>query len=174
MTYKQLVLDLLCKKISPLIITGLIINHAHKCQSTCKETFLATIIRKQNSQAFIKCFTDKAVQAKRGGQRRMEQLMRALHTDKLILLPRISQAARNSLDHQPDLLQVSELTVRFTPVMKQMHALLIQIMQSCLDEILRQYNWQIGKLDKLRQQEFKNSSAFRTGPAALQVQSNSH
>jgi len=30
-TYKQLVVDLLCKKVSPLIITGLIINQAHAC-----------------------------------------------------------------------------------------------------------------------------------------------
>ena len=28
-TYKQLVVDLLCKKISPLIITGVIVNQAH-------------------------------------------------------------------------------------------------------------------------------------------------
>ena len=45
-TYKQLVLDLLCKKLSPLIITGLIINQAHTCTNTCKESFLASIIRR--------------------------------------------------------------------------------------------------------------------------------
>lgn len=31
-TYKQLVVDLLCKKVSPLIITGIIINQAHACE----------------------------------------------------------------------------------------------------------------------------------------------
>ena len=98
-TYKQLVLDLLCKKVSPLIITGLIINHAHKCQKTCKETHIATIIRKQNPQAFVKCFSDRAVNAKRGGVNKMEQVMRALHTDRLILLPRICQSVRGTLDN---------------------------------------------------------------------------
>ena len=47
-TYKQLVLDILCKKVSPLIITGLIIAGAHKCTHTCKETFLAELIKKEN------------------------------------------------------------------------------------------------------------------------------
>ena len=36
--------------------------------------------------------------------------MRALHVDKLILLPRITHAARACLDDQPNL-QVSELPV---------------------------------------------------------------
>ena len=93
--------------------------------------------------------------------------MRALHTDRLILLPRICQAARNALDDKPNL-QVSELSVKFTGVMKQMHSLLIQIMQSCLDQILIQYRWQVGKLEKMRnyarQQEMK--SAVNNGSAA--------
>ena len=80
-TYKQLVLDLLCKKVSPLIITGLIINQAHKCTATCNETFLATIVRRQNPNAFIKCFTDRPTYARRGGLNKMENVMRALHTD---------------------------------------------------------------------------------------------
>ena len=78
------------------------------------------------------CFSDRASAAKRGGLNKMEQVMRAMHTDKLLLLPRISQAVRNSLDDCPNL-QVSELPVKFSSIMKQMHALLIQIMQSCLD-----------------------------------------
>jgi len=72
----------------------------------------------------VKCFSDRASHAKRGGLNKLEEVMRSLHTDRLLLLPRICQAARKSLDNAPGL-QVSELTVRFTPVMKQMHALLV-------------------------------------------------
>ena len=78
---------------------------------------MATVVRKQNPQAFVKVFSDRANAAKRGGLNKMEQLMRALHTDRLILLPRICQAARNALDDKPNL-QVSELSVKFTGVMK--------------------------------------------------------
>lgn len=97
-TYKQLVLDLLCKKVSPLIITGLIINQAHKCTPTCKETFLTAIIKEQNPNAFIKCFSDKPAMVKKGGLSKLEKLMRSLHTDRLILLPRINSVVRRSLD----------------------------------------------------------------------------
>jgi len=50
-TYKILVLDLLTKKLSPSIITGLVINHAHKAGSTgakTGESFIAEIIRRGN------------------------------------------------------------------------------------------------------------------------------
>jgi hypothetical protein len=42
-TYKQLVVDLLCKKVSPLIITGLIVNQAHACEQ--KESFIVRLIK---------------------------------------------------------------------------------------------------------------------------------
>ena len=49
LSFKQLVLDLLCKKVSPLIITGLIVNSAHKChrEADC-ETFLIKMVKREN------------------------------------------------------------------------------------------------------------------------------
>ena len=59
-TYKQLVIDLLCKKVSPVIITGIIVNQAHKCQKEYSpETFLIKQIHKEASQTFVKCFSNK-------------------------------------------------------------------------------------------------------------------
>ena len=108
---------MLCKKVSPLIITGLIINRVHKCTPTCKETFLTTIIKEQNPNAFIKCFTDKPAVVKKGGLNKIEKLMRSLHTDKLILLPRINTLVRKSLDGGQGL-AVSETAVKFSPKME--------------------------------------------------------
>jgi hypothetical protein len=51
--------------------------------------------------------------------------MRALHVDKLLLVPRINQSVTNSLDHQK--FQVCEKTVQFSPELKEMDQLLIQI-----------------------------------------------
>ena len=50
MTYKILVLDLLTKRLSPAIVSGLIINNAHKAggKGRSGESFIAEIIRKGN------------------------------------------------------------------------------------------------------------------------------
>ena len=60
-TYKILVLDLLTKRLSPAIVSGIIINNAHKAGGRVKtgEIFIAEIIRKGNYEAFIKGFTEK-------------------------------------------------------------------------------------------------------------------
>jgi len=103
-SYKQLVLDLLCKKVSPLIITGLLINAAHQChRETDCETFVVKMVKRENSKCFIKCFSDQAEAVKRGGLTKLEQAMRALHVDKLVLLPRISQTVVESLDSGGDI-----------------------------------------------------------------------
>lgn len=60
-TYKILVLDLLTKRLSPAIISGLIINNAQKAAGKTKtgESFIAEMIKKGNPDAFIKGFSEK-------------------------------------------------------------------------------------------------------------------
>jgi hypothetical protein len=72
-SYKQLVLDLLSKKVSPLIISGIFINTAHKChKETDSETFLIKMIKRENPNSFVKCFSDNAEVVKRGGLIKLE------------------------------------------------------------------------------------------------------
>ena len=52
--------------------------------------------------------------------------MRSLHTDRLVLLPRISRKVRECLDEGKGLI-VEEKAAQFTPIMKKMHAILIQL-----------------------------------------------
>jgi len=47
-TFKTLILDLLAKKISPSIISGFLINKAHKIETKCPESFLTQILKKDN------------------------------------------------------------------------------------------------------------------------------
>jgi hypothetical protein len=56
-----MVLDLLTKRISPSIISGIIINNAHKANGRAKsgESFIAEMIRRSNPDAFIKCLSEK-------------------------------------------------------------------------------------------------------------------
>ena len=56
-TYKQLVLDLLTKRLSPSVITGLLINNCHKTKPNTQDTFLASLLKDDNQGAFVKCFT---------------------------------------------------------------------------------------------------------------------
>lgn len=92
-------LDLLSKKVSPLIITGIVVNKAHKChKETDCETFLIKMIKRENHNSFVKCFSDNAEVVRRGGLLKLESAMRALHVDKLVLVPRISTSVMASLD----------------------------------------------------------------------------
>lgn len=97
---------------------------AHKCTHTCKETFLAELIKKENPQAFVWCFSDRPGSVRRGGLSKMEKVMRSLHTDRLVLLPRISRKVRECLDNGTGLV-VEEKSAKFSTIMKKMHAILI-------------------------------------------------
>jgi len=127
------VLDLLCKKVSPNIISGLIINQGHRCKPNCCESFLTQIVKKENATAFIKLFSDRPSAVRKGGLSKLEASMRSMHVNKLLLLPRISASVKKSLDAITGL-QVAERAVKFSATQQEMHHLLIRIMQACLDE----------------------------------------
>jgi len=57
-SYKQIVIDLLCKKVSPSIISGICLNNAHSTYTTC-ESFVIKLLKQENPYAFIKCFSDQ-------------------------------------------------------------------------------------------------------------------
>jgi len=60
-SYKILVLDLLTKRLSPSIVTGLVLNQAHKGgKGRTGESFIAEILRKGNQEVAIKSFTERA------------------------------------------------------------------------------------------------------------------
>ena len=138
-SYKQLILDLLCKKVSPSIIDGLILAQAHKChrEQDC-ETFLIKMVKRENQKCFVKCISDQADSVRRGGLSKLEQAMKALHVDKLLLKPRICDSVKNSLEPATTL-QVAQKEVSFSPDLQEMYQLLTEIMQACLDETRVQF-----------------------------------
>lgn len=98
------------------------------------------MVKRENPNAFVKCFSDSAEIVKKGGLNKLETAMRALHVDKLVLVPRISGAVQASLDDKiKGTLHVAERTVKFTEDMQEIFQLLIEIMQACLDECKIQY-----------------------------------
>ncbi len=133
--YKAIVLDLLTKRLSPSIISGFIINNAQKVEENSPESFLTQILRKDNADAFIKCFTDKPNSIARGGSMHVvENRMKSLQVNNLLLYPRIRQSIRASLD-SVELMCIVKSKIDFTPKMEEMHKILIELLQACLDEI---------------------------------------
>lgn len=136
MTYKILILDLLTKRLSPSIISGLIINNAQKSTAKGKsgETFLAELIRKGNQSAFIHGITEKPSAIGRLNVSGIENMMKGMQVNELILYPRIKRSVKETLDTESGL-KVTHANIKFPKRIEDMHTLLIEIMQACLDEI---------------------------------------
>lgn len=135
-TYKILILDLLTKRLSPSIISGLIINNAQKSISKGKtgDTFLAELIRKGNQTAFIHAFTEKPSAVGRLNASGIENMMKSMQVNELLLYPRIKRSVKETLDNESGL-TITHAKIQFTKRIEDMHVLLIEIMQACLDEI---------------------------------------
>jgi DNA excision repair protein ERCC-4 len=132
-TYKILILDLLTKKLSPSIISGLIINNAHKANAKgagnkTGEAFLAEIIRQGNQSVFIHAITEKPSALGRLNFSAMENMMKGIQVNQLILYPRIKKAVKDSLDRDNSLLNVTHAKIKFSKRIEEMHTLLIEIM----------------------------------------------
>jgi hypothetical protein len=132
-TYKILILDLLTKKLSPSIISGLIINNAHKANAKgagnkTGEAFLAEIIRQGNQSVFIHAITEKPSALGRLNLSAMENMMKGIQVNQLILYPRIKKAVKDSLDRDNSLLNVTHAKIKFSKRIEEMHTLLIEIM----------------------------------------------
>ncbi len=112
MTYKQLVIDLLSKKVSPLIITGIVINEAQKCHKAhSSENFLIRQIKKDNPQAFVKCFSDKPHKVVAGGLAKLELSLVEMNVSFLILLPRVNESVVSTFEENKGTLQIAERQV---------------------------------------------------------------
>jgi len=129
-TYKQLVVDLLCKKVSPLIITGVIVNQAHECEQ--KESFIVRLIKQAHPEAFVKLLTDRSASIRSQGLLGLQRMMTAMYVNKLVLVPRVSETVSKSLTDAN--LHFEEQSLQMTETVKEMHQLLVEILNACLEE----------------------------------------
>eukprot|EP00347_Sterkiella_histriomuscorum_P024144 403332158 len=145
-SYKAIVLDLLTKRLSPSIISGFIINNAHKVQENSQESFLCKILRKDNpDNAFIKCISDNpSLIARGGGIFGIENLMKILQVNNLYIYQRIKKSIKDSIDNVKQI-KVIENGLKFTKRMDEMHTILIELLAACLEEL----KGQIKKFDNL-------------------------
>jgi hypothetical protein len=56
--------------------------------------FLIKLIKEGNPKAFVKCFTDQPQSVKSDTKNELEEHMKSLQLDKLIILPRIADKVK--------------------------------------------------------------------------------
>ncbi|KAF2074524.1 hypothetical protein CYY_004151 [Polysphondylium violaceum] len=109
------VLDILLKRIPISMVSGIIVNNAHRISDTSLDYLLLKLFRQHNKNGFIKAFTtEPSFLVDEIGK--LQRTMKYLHLTKVYLWPRFHQQVSTELDqHPPDLV---ELSIPLTDQMK--------------------------------------------------------
>ncbi|RLN96038.1 hypothetical protein BBJ28_00020404 [Nothophytophthora sp. Chile5] len=133
-TTRILVVDLLASHVDPGVISGLLVNDAHRVTETSVEAFILRLYRERNREGFIKGFSDDSVGLS-SGFNRMEQVLKHLYVRHVILYPRFHVSVNSCLEkHQPE---VYEIEVGFSPSMKIMQEALLVALEATVKELQR-------------------------------------
>lgn len=129
-----MLIDLLKERIPVALTTGLVLLDAHRITEFGLEAFIIDLYRAANRLGFIKAFTDQAT-AITGGFGKVERLLKFLRCPRLLLYPRFQATVRSELDGVP--IEVGQVQVGMTQRMKIIQLGLLEIMETCLHELLR-------------------------------------
>ncbi|TMW66423.1 hypothetical protein Poli38472_004188 [Pythium oligandrum] len=133
-TSRILVVDLLNNKMDSKMITGLLVNDAHRVSETSIEAFIIRLYREVNRQGFIKAFSDDPVSLS-SGFNKMEQVLKHLYLRDVHLYPRFHVGIHQCLEkHQP---AVYEIEVGFSPRMKIMQEAILVALEATMKELQR-------------------------------------
>ncbi|KAN0041352.1 hypothetical protein ACTFIV_003891 [Dictyostelium citrinum] len=135
------VLDYLTKRMPCNLVSGIIIQNAHRITDTSIEYLLIKLFRQNNRNGFIKAFTtEPSFLVDEIGK--LQRTMKYLHLKKLFLWPRFHQHISLILDkHPPDLV---ELSIGMTNSMKRIEESLHLNTQRCISSLIA-----INKLPRL-------------------------
>lgn len=134
-TFRPLLLDLLSQKLSASNISGVIINDCQRVrQEASNEKFLTNLLKRENPDCRVICYSSNAREIARGGQQRVERLMKWLRVDHLELYPRIKSSVKESLDDLKGL-NITEHEIAMTPTALKIHGLLLKLLKSILTEL---------------------------------------
>ena len=127
-----LVMDFLVDRVPVHLVSGLLVNKAHKLAESCQECFIMRLYREKNKEGFIKAFTDNPV-ALSTGFANLEKAMKHLFCKKVFLWPRFHSSILATLEkHSPE---VFEIGVDMTESMKKIQSSLLEIVAACLREL---------------------------------------
>ncbi|GLD98642.1 hypothetical protein PINS_up007359 [Pythium insidiosum] len=133
-TSRILVVDLLNQKLDSKMITGLLVNDAHRVTETSVEAFVLRVYRDANREGFIKAFSDDPV-ALSAGFSRMEQVLKQLYLRQVSLYPRFHVDIHESLSRRQP--AVYEIEVAFSPRMKTMQEAILVALDATMKELQR-------------------------------------
>ena len=134
-TTRILIVDLLNKLIAPDLISGLVLNAAHRTTEDSTEAFILRIYRQHNSKGFLKAFSDEPHHFA-AGFFGLDKVMRTLHCRCLLLYPRFHLSVQGSLSEggksSPD---VHEMYQPLTPAMDGIQRALLECMDLCISAL---------------------------------------
>lgn len=133
-TSRIMLTDLLKEKLPMHMATGLMIMGAHCVTEYSLDAFIIELFRSGNGEAFIKTFSDKP-EAFVGGISKTEKCMKYLQVSRLILFPRFHALVKEELDGVG--LGVEELLIGTTQRMRMIQFSLMEIIQTCLSDLIR-------------------------------------
>jgi DNA excision repair protein ERCC-4 len=133
-TSRIMLIDLLKNRIPIHMVTGIMLLDAHRVTEYSLEAFILELFRTSNTVGFIKAFSGRA-EALTGGFAKVEKMCKFLKTPKLLLYPRFHATVKGDLDDVK--LNVEELHVSMTGRMKVIQLGLLELMELCLNEVVR-------------------------------------
>ncbi|KAJ0410113.1 hypothetical protein ATCC90586_001598 [Pythium insidiosum] len=133
-TSRILVVDLLNQKLDSKMITGMLVNDAHRVSETSVEAFVLRVYRDANREGFIKAFSDDPVGLSSGFSK-MEQVLKQLYLRQVSLYPRFHVEIHECLSRRQP--AVYEIEVAFSPRMRTMQEAILVALDATMKELQR-------------------------------------
>ncbi|KNE65850.1 hypothetical protein AMAG_09818 [Allomyces macrogynus ATCC 38327] len=143
-TARVLVVDMLSDKVPLHLVTGILIHRADRVTESSTEAFILRLFRAQNTNGFIRAFTETP-ESLVGGFNKLEKCLRALHVRKVLAWPRFHMLVAQTLaSHPADTL---ELHVGLTESMQVAQMSIMELITMCIAELRRLLHLEFTTLD---------------------------
>lgn len=127
-------MDLLHSRIPIPLVTGVMIQDAHKVSEYGMEAFCLYLLRKQNETAFIKAFSDDPEGLIRGFSK-AEKILKTLRISQLFLYPRFHVEINADLSHSR--VEIIEINSTLTQRMRMIQMSILGILESSIGDICK-------------------------------------
>jgi DNA excision repair protein ERCC-4 len=127
-------MDLLHSRIPIPLVTGVMIQDAHKVSEHGMEAFCLYLLRKQNEIAFIKAFSDNPEGLIRGFSK-AEKILKTLRISQLFLFPRFHVEINSELSHSR--VEIVEISSTLTQRMRMIQMSILGILESSIGDICK-------------------------------------
>jgi DNA excision repair protein ERCC-4 len=134
-TTRILIVDMLNKRIPVDLVTGILINHAHRITEISPEAFILRLYRNENQQGFIRAFSDEP-ESFATGIWKLEKSMKVLYQRHVHLWPRFHVQVKHDIEKHAQV-DMIELRIPMTQCMKEVQQGLWECLDQCLAEIKR-------------------------------------